>query len=502
MAVSLRAEHVSFSYGERLLLDDVTFHLSRGWTGLVGANGAGKSTLLRLIAGEQQPTSGGLHVQPSGQTAIVLCRQEVEHLDEDVSAFAMADDGHARRLHGRLELEPASLERWETLSPGERKRWQVGAALWREPEVLLLDEPTNHLDSDASQLLRAALLSHRGVGLLVSHDRSLLDELTQSTLRLNRGEARLWPGRFSSAREAWLAEEQQLRDAQQETRRRLESEERRLDQARRRVASSARARSTGARMKGPRDSDARTVTADFRAENAEQAHAAALRRSAARSEELRAELASLDLHDEPGRELFVRYEPCPRAVVLRLSGDVFLPVEPPVLPLLRDVRLTLRRDEHVVVEGRNGAGKSTLLRALVEAAALPAERVLSLPQELTLEETRSDLDAVRDLPPEVRGRVLQLVHALGVEPAALLASSRPSPGEGRKLRLALGLGRHAWLAVLDEPTNHFDLPAIERLEAALAALPGALLLVTHDARFAAQVATSRWRVSDGTVVTE
>ena len=262
-------------------------------------------------------------------------------------------------------------------------------------------------------------------------------------------------------------------------------------------------------MKDAKDSDARSIAADFRAEAAERAHASALRRSAGRAEALRAELASLEPHDEPGRDSFVRYEPCPRSVVLRFSGDVFLPPGPSndevagglpsPAPLLRNVNVSLHREEHVVVEGRNGAGKSTLLRTLLEAAALPPERVLSLPQELTAEDMAGDLKTVRDLSPEVRGRVLQLVHALGVEPAALLASSTLSPGEGRKLRLALGLGHHAWLAVLDEPTNHFDLPAIERLEDALAALPGALLLVTHDAHFAARVAKSRWLVSSGTV---
>jgi hypothetical protein len=119
--------------------------------------------------------------------------------------------------------------------------------------------------------------------------------------------------------------------------------------------------------------------------------------------------------------------------------------------------------------------------------------------ELTAGELRAALEAVRALPPEGRGRVLSLVAALGCDPARLLASAAPSPGEARKLVLALGLGGHAWAVLLDEPTNHLDLPSIERLEAALAAYPGALLMVTHDPRLAARCTRTTWRVAGGRV---
>ena len=106
---------------------------------------------------------------------------------------------------------------------------------------------------------------------------------------------------------------------------------------------------------------------------------------------------------------------------------------------------------------------------------------------------------MRTLAPGARGRVLSLVAALGADPARLLATPEPSPGEARKLHLALGLGRHAWGLVLDEPTNHLDLPTVERLEAALAAYPGALLLVCHDAAFAARCTSGAWRIREGRV---
>jgi ATPase subunit of ABC transporter with duplicated ATPase domains len=155
----------------------------------------------------------------------------------------------------------------------------------------------------------------------------------------------------------------------------------------------------------------------------------------------------------------------------------------------------------VAVTGPNGAGKSTLLAALLAAAALPDERVLWLPQDLSASEAGDDLARLRALPKAQRGRVLQLVDALGVDPDDLLRTAAPSPGEARKLRLALGLGQSAWLAELDEPENHLDLPSLERLEAALAAFPGALLLVSHDEALVDRVASVRWRVGGGRVAT-
>jgi ATPase subunit of ABC transporter with duplicated ATPase domains len=154
------------------------------------------------------------------------------------------------------------------------------------------------------------------------------------------------------------------------------------------------------------------------------------------------------------------------------------------------------------VRGDNGSGKSTLLGALLAACTLPRERVLYLPQDLSAAERRALLTEVRRQPTETRGRSLSLIAALGVDPDWLLASAEPSPGEARKLALALALSRNAWLLVLDEPENHLDLPSIERLEAALRDYPGALVLVSHDDTLAAKLTTRTWQISDGTLRTE
>ena len=140
-----------------------------------------------------------------GDLSLVTCPQDVDERSPDIELLAQAR-GPARRIHGTLGLEPGDLARWPSLSPGERKRWQIGAALAASPDILLLDEPTNHLDADARARLLAALRRFTGIGLVVSHDRALLDSLTARTLRIHHGALRTWPGSYTAARAAWEAE--------------------------------------------------------------------------------------------------------------------------------------------------------------------------------------------------------------------------------------------------------------------------------------------------------
>ncbi len=476
----LRLRGVSFAFSDVSLLDEVELTFARGWTGVVGPNGSGKSTLLSLLAGELSPTAGRIEPLPApGLT--VLCEQRVDFPASQVEALATADDGEAHRLRGLLRLDPEALTRWPTLSPGERKRWQVGAALHQQPEVLLLDEPGHHLDATGRGLLLRSLEGFDGVGVIVSHDRALLDALTTGTVRLEGGRARAWPMSYGAARDAWKAEEEHLRGERAELGRKLESARRSLDEGKRRREAATRDRSAGHRMKSKHDSDARTLGADYRAEQAERALTQANRRQQRAMDTLAARREALAVPPEEARALFLRYQSCPRPVVVSLALERLSAGERVLID--RPVSLQVGRASRLALVGDNGAGKSTLLAALRDACTLDAGRVLFLPQELTADEAEAELEALKLLPRQEKGRVLQLLDVLGVDPDALLRSAAPSPGEGRKLRLAHGLAREAWLLLLDEPTNHLDLPSVERLEAALAAWPGALVVCSHDAGF-------------------
>jgi ATPase subunit of ABC transporter with duplicated ATPase domains len=492
---SVRLERLTFRHADAVpLLTRAAAHLPAGWTAVVGENGAGKTTLLRLVAGSLAPTDGRIHVLPEG-ARVVLCPQE-DGRDPGPDAILLAgrDDGEARRLRGLLRLDPTALSRFGTLSAGERKRWQVGAALAREPEVLLLDEPTNHADAEARAVLLLALRRFRGVGLLVSHDRALLDGLAVRTLRIHRGALALHAGGYAEAQAAWEVGERAAREALEEERRSARAARARLDAARRDRENADRAAS--GRRHDRRDHDARSMEKGVRRSRAAASLARKVGRLREAAERAEARAGEAVFAPEVGRSVFLGFERAPSPVLLALDAAE---VRAGSTVVLRDVHVRLRREDRVLVAGANGAGKSTLLRALLDGSPARRDRVLHLPQELAPGAGPGLLRELRALPPVVRGRVLSLVAALGTDPDRLLASSDPSPGEARKLGLALGMGRHAWALVLDEPTNHLDLPTVERLEAAIAAYPGAVLLVSHDEAFAARCTSSRWRVGGGRV---
>ncbi len=479
--VSLHALRVAFSHGGAVpLLEDVELHLGPGWTGIVGENGAGKTTLLGLLAGHVRPERGHVRRDPAG-ARVVLCPQTVDSLSDAITRFAEDPGGEAAALRGRLDLVAEDLQRWPTLSPGERKRWQIGAALAEAPEILLLDEPGNHLDAEARRLLFGALRRFDGVGLLVSHDRALLDALTTTTLRIHQCGVHVYRGRYADARAAWEAEAAHARDEREAAQGEEKRAARKLDQARRDLASIDAARSAKSRMKNKNDHDARSMGRKFVINAADKRVGRNVGVARADLSRASAEVSRHRVEKELGGDLYVDWERPTQAWPFLLEKPVLCAGEAEVL---RDVRLAVPRDGRIRIEGKNGAGKSTLLGALAAAARIPREQVLYLPQDLPADARRALLAEARKLDPAARGRTLSLVATLGTDPERILASAEPSPGEARKLAIALGLGRRAAALLLDEPENHLDLPSLERLERTLEGYPGAIVMVSHDVSFA------------------
>lgn len=489
-STSMRTTALSFAYDSVRVFSDVQLHLTPGWTGVVGGNGAGKSTLLRLLAGTLQPTAGAVIGVPD-PLVVALCPQRVDTRTAAIDDFADDWSRAAIRARARLALSPDALERWSTLSPGERKRWQIGAALHRRPELLLLDEPTNHLDVDGRRALLDALRRFNGIGVLVSHDRALLDQLTTGTIRLEQGRATHFDAPYTAARAQWersaqarQAEVDALSAARRRARAQLADERR----ARQRADAALSSRN---RMRSSSDHDARGAGAKARARAAAAKvgrRVGVVRRAHA---QLATEIAALKPPPaEFGRALTVTAAGERRRVLAQIDGDVRVGDR----TLLRGAQAVVERDSRVWLQGANGSGKTSILRALLRRCVLAPDRVLALAQDPDPRVWRARLEALDSAD---RGIVLNGVAALGVPPDRLLRSQAHSPGETQKLALAFGLTRPTALLALDEPTNHLDAPAIERLQTALAAWPGALVLITHDERLARACTTVVWQLSGG-----
>jgi ATPase subunit of ABC transporter with duplicated ATPase domains len=498
----LHVQGASFAFADAApIVHDATFTLSTGaaterrrptgWTGFVGPNGAGKTTLLRLLSGVLQPTAGFIRRAPEELT-LVACAQELPEPTEELFEFAYSHERIAHRVRAALRLD--AFERWPTLSPGERKRWQIGTAVASEPDILLLDEPTNHLDREARAWLLGALRLHRGIGVIVSHDRALLDALTVQTLRLSDAELQLYAGAYTQARQAWELEAEHQREARASGQARVRNLKTRVQAARITQRAAAASKKTSHRMRSPHDSDARGIFAQTKADWADATHGRKLEVVSRELNRAEHDLSELRVQKQLGSPVFAAFAPAPSQAIGFIEGSLLQAGDRSLVEL---PSLTLHRDDRVWIAGPNGAGKSTLLRLLAQSIRLASRDVLVLPQELDSNGAQSLLSELRALDPQERGRVLTIVASLGVDPDRLLVSEQPSPGEARKLLLAMGFARQARALVLDEPENHLDLPSIERIEAALTDYPGALYLVTHDAPLARSCATERWVLDSG-----
>ena len=457
---------------------------------LVGRNGAGKTTLLRLIAGEldldrdDRRRGNGITCDRK-LTVGVLSQQAVRDpertVEEEILSACPAADRFSRE---RFEYEQTydrfltalgfskdcKKKKLSQFSGGQQTRIALIRLLLEKPDILLLDEPTNHLDLAAVEWLEEQVRTYENAMVMVSHDRFFLDRTAQAVYELEDGRLTRYPGNYTAYR---AEKEKRLRLQKKAYEQQRQEEERLLGLVER-----------------------------FKHKPRKAAFARAKKKQLERMKKV-----EKPAEDGP-RMVSGPIEPLIRGGKWVLEADrLRLGYDKPLLEL----SFRLRRGQKVGLLGPNGAGKTTFLRTIA-GLQKPLGGTFSLGSNITmgyfdqntarLETDQTVLEHFTALFPAMTEKDARKTLGMYLFSGADAGKKISSLSGGEKARLVLAelLASRPNFLILDEPTNHMDIPAKEALEAAFRAYTGTILVVSHDRYLIRQVADSILLFENGTAM--
>jgi ATP-binding cassette subfamily F protein uup len=465
------------------LFADLSVTVSTGdRLGIVGLNGCGKSTLLRVLAGIDEPESGQV-IRGRGVRIEMLDQNPV--LPPGSALAAVGEGWEAEAVLDRLGMGAFAGADTSTLSGGQAKRVALARTLVAECDLLILDEPTNHLDIDAIAWLEDRLAAYRGGLILVTHDRHVLDRVTNKVLELDRGTGYLHDGGYDAYLEGKAEREEQA--ASDEASRKILA---RQELAWLRRGAPARTRKSKARI----ESATRIVETQAQA----AARPGALDLTAAGPAGGRGDAAAKGTKGWGAGGVEKRYPGTPRlgdqVVDLHGVGHRYRDDQGTEGPwLFERVELLLDPRERLGIVGPNGGGKSTLLDIIAGRLEPVAGSVSRGPTVrlgyydqvgVTLDLNQRVRDAVAGPTRQPDWQDAALLEQFWFEPDAQFAPiGLLSGGERRRLQLLLVLAQKPNVLLLDEPTNDLDIDTLRVMEDYLDEWPGALVVVSHDRAF-------------------
>ena len=519
----LAINNLSVQFTGTNLFENVTFNIGdRDRIGLVGKNGAGKSTLLKILCGWQQPETGTL-VIASGQEVGYLPQEMVPDarrtvLDEAMTAFSRIDELLA--LQQRLAEEMAERTDYESaeytrlmnrhnevteqvsllgadsrqeltekvllglgfkhsdfgrmlteFSGGWQMRVELAKLLLRQPDFLLLDEPTNHLDIESIQWLENFLQGYAGAVVLVSHDRTFLDNITNRTIEITAG--RIYDYRCPYSE--YVVQMQERRASQMAQ---LTAQQRQVAQI-----------------------EAFIERFRYKATKAKQVQSRV---------KMLEKMEMVQLDEVSTESIHFRFQPAPHSgkIVVETYG---LGKAYGNLRVFAGVDMLITSGRRIAFVGKNGEGKSTMakiivgdiqdytgtfrLGANVQVGYYAQNQAAMLDGERTVFQTIDDI-AVGDIRPKIRNILGSfLFDSEDCEKKVKVLSG----GEKARLALAKLLLTPSNLLVLDEPTNHLDMDSKDILKNALLQYTGTLIVVSHDRDFLQGLTDELYEFRDGAV---
>lgn len=459
----LTMEHITKSYTDRVLLDDVGFSINENEKiGVIGINGMGKSTLLKVAAGIEPCDSGKISMggqvkicylpqTPVFQEGTTILKAAVEGNVDELNRWTIEAD--AKAMLNRLGFTDYE-ERIGHMSGGQKKRVALVNALLTPADILVLDEPTNHLDNAMSEWLEEYLISFRGAILMVTHDRYFLDRVATRIVEVDQGKIYNYPGNYSQF--VRLKEERQNMALATERKRKsiLKTELEWLSRG-------ARARSTKQKAHIDR------IKAMQEIRDIQEEKRVAMDSVASRMGNKTIELAGISKSYDDRK-------------------------------LIEDYSYIFLKNDRIGIIGPNGCGKSTLLR-IINGIVKPDAGSLDIGQTIRMGYFSQENEYMND-----SMRVIDYVKEVGeyitTSDGKITASQmlenflfdgalqwskieKLSGGEKRRLYLLRILMGAPNVLILDEPTNDLDIQTLTILEDYLDRFDGIIIIVSHDRYF-------------------
>lgn len=468
--IAVRFNKVSFEYGhDKPILDEASFALRQGTKiTLMGQNGAGKSTILKLISGELKPDEGSIYLD-SGLTIAyakqVIPREQMELTVKEF--FEKCFNEKVYNIDPKIDavLEVVNLKApkdkiIKTFSGGQQARLLMASALIQDPDLLILDEPTNNLDKAGIAHLTQFLMDYQKTCIVISHDADFLNSFTDGVIYLDV---------FTKKVDQYLGDYYVV---VAEIAARIEKEEMKNAQYEKEII-------------------ANKEKANFFANKGGKMRLVA-RKMRDKAEEMEAAKVAVRREDKAIRQFTIPSQP-------ELSGEILniqsLSVMKNHEPVEKQVRISLGKNQHMLLAGPNGIGKSTLLEALATSKAKGAKiaegiRVGYYRQDFS---TLNFEDTVHDSLLEVMQKkdeeVLRSVAAGFLLDKTVINAKIGTLSEGQKGLVAFArlVLEEPGLLILDEPTNHINFRHLPIIAQALSEYKGAMILVSHVAEFVEQI---------------
>ncbi len=510
----LTIHNLSFYFGGRPIFEEASLQIKpKDKIGLIGLNGKGKSTLLKIIVGEYQPDGGTISM--AGDVTLGFLNQDLLSYESAEPIIQVAMQGFVRELElqhqieevlhqmevnysdklveklgelqeefdilGGYTIQPRAEEILEGLgfktedlqrplkefSGGWRMRVMLAKLLLQKPSVLLLDEPTNHLDLPSIQWIEKYIVNYENAVIVVSHDRTFLDNVTSSTVEVSNCKLNYYPGNYS-----FYLEEKELRNEIQKGA--YENQQAQIRQTERFIerfkAKATKARQVQSRVKALERMD---VIDDVITDDA-KVH------------------FRFKFGTQPGRHV-MRLDNISKAYGEKV--------------ILKNTTGHIERGDKIALIGANGKGKSTLLRIIAGTEEMDGKRALghnvnfsfyAQHQLESLHINETLLEELRYADPTKSETELRSVlgcFLFGGEDVFKKIKVL-SGGEKSRVALAKVLISEANFLLLDEPTNHLDMQSVNILVQALNQYEGTYVVVSHDRHFVSQVANKIWYIDD------